>query len=176
MTRSIEQKRSRRQEQKTAKEINGRTTPASGSRWHQKADVRSDKFLIECKTTTKDSYRLTAKTWEKIANEALRDNLKRPVMRVDLHDKYGDTYSYAIIPHEAYLIMRRYEIRKKNGGGFEREYFEDPRSSFVINLDDLGNHKIVFVFFFGTKGLEPDQQHAVVIMPWKEFMEHAGKI
>ena len=175
MARSNEQKRSRRQEHITAKEINGRTTPASGSRWYSKGDIRSDKFLIECKTTTKDSYRLTAKAWEKIYKEALRDGLREPVMRIDLRDKYGDICSYAVNSLEAYVFMRRYEARENEGGRFEYEHYKGYLSSFVINLDDLGDCKIAYVYLSVTKGCKPDQR-SVVIMPWKEFMEHAGKI
>ena len=44
-------KRSRKQEQATAKAINGRTQPGSGSGWVHRNDVRSDRFLVENKRT-----------------------------------------------------------------------------------------------------------------------------
>lgn len=71
-----------------AKQLNAKTTVASGAKWGMKADVRSDKYLVECKTTEKDYYSLTAKVWEKIELEAIRDHLRIPLMMIDLEDKY----------------------------------------------------------------------------------------
>ena len=59
-------RRSQKQEKSVAKDFNANVTVASGAFWGMKADVRNDKFLIECKTTEKDYYSLTAKVWEKI--------------------------------------------------------------------------------------------------------------
>lgn len=80
-------KRSQRQEKSTAKAFNAKTVVASGAKWGAKGDVRNDKFLIECKTTKKSFYTLTAKTWEKIEREAIRDHLRIPLMVIDLEDK-----------------------------------------------------------------------------------------
>ncbi len=79
-------KKSQKQEKEVAKEFNAKTTPASGAKWSQKGDVRNSKFLIECKTTGKDYYRVTAKTWEKIEEEATRDHMRIPLLVVDLND------------------------------------------------------------------------------------------
>lgn len=81
-------KRSQKQEKSTAKEFNAKTVVASGAKWGAKGDVRNDKFLIECKTTKRSFYTLTAKTWEKIEREAIRDHLRIPLMVIDLEDKY----------------------------------------------------------------------------------------
>ena len=59
-------RRSQLQEKSVAKDFNAKVTVASGALWGMKADVRNEKFLIECKTTEKDYYSLTAKVWEKI--------------------------------------------------------------------------------------------------------------
>lgn len=80
-------KRSQKQEKSTAKAFNAKTVVASGAKWGAKGDVRSDVFLIECKTTKKSFYTLTAKTWEKIEREAIRDHLRIPLMVIDLEDK-----------------------------------------------------------------------------------------
>ena len=77
-------RRSKEQEKRVAKELNGKTQPASGALWAAKADVRSDLFLVECKTTLKDSYRLTFNTWNKVYNEALKDGMRVPVMCIEL--------------------------------------------------------------------------------------------
>ena len=79
-------KRSQKQEKSVAKDFNARVTVASGALWGMKSDVRNDKFLIECKTTKKDYYSLTAKVWEKIEEEAIRDRGRTPLMVIDLED------------------------------------------------------------------------------------------
>ena len=80
-------RRSQKQEKSVAKKFNARLTAASGALWGMKADVRGDKFLIECKTTEKDYYILTAKVWEKIQEEAIQDHMRTPLMVIDLKDK-----------------------------------------------------------------------------------------
>lgn len=79
-------RRSQKQEKSVAKKFNARLTAASGALWGQKGDVRSDRFLIECKTTEKDYYTLTAKVWEKIQEEAIQDHMRTPLMVIDLKD------------------------------------------------------------------------------------------
>lgn len=80
-------RRSQKQEKSVAKDFNAKVTVASGALWGMKADVRSDDYLIECKTTEKDYYSLTAKTWEKIESEAIRDHMRIPLMAIDLEDQ-----------------------------------------------------------------------------------------
>lgn len=76
------------QEKSVAKQFGGKQVIASGALWFAHSDVRNDKFLIECKTTKRSFYTLTAKTWEKIEREAIRDHLRIPLMVIDLEDKY----------------------------------------------------------------------------------------
>ena len=80
-------KRSQKQEKSVAKDFNAKVTVSSGALWGMKADVRNDKFLIECKTTEKDYYSLTAKVWEKIEEEAIKDHDRIPLMAIDLEDR-----------------------------------------------------------------------------------------
>lgn len=80
-------RRSQKQEKSVAKDFGAKVTVASGALWGMKADVRNDKFLIECKTTEKDYYSLTAKVWEKIAEEAVRDHIRTPLMVIDVEDR-----------------------------------------------------------------------------------------
>ena len=160
MPRSIEQKRSRKQEQKTAKEINGRATPASGSRWHSKGDIRSDKFLIECKTTTKDSYRLTAKTWEKIAKEALRDGIREPTMRIDLCNEFGDIVSFIAMYSWAYDVLCKINL---GSGCFNFMRYSEERNSYLVKTDH--EYTITRFILFGEK------YHDVVIFPWGLFVD-----
>lgn len=53
-------KRSQRQEQDWADDIDGRTTPGSGNTWSRKNDVRSDRWSLELKTTAAKQYSLKA--------------------------------------------------------------------------------------------------------------------
>ena len=78
--------RSQTQEKTVAQEVSGVTVPASGAIDTFKGDVRSDLFLIECKTTEKDYYVLTFNTWSKICGEALLDNMREPLMQIDLNN------------------------------------------------------------------------------------------
>ena len=77
-------KKSKKQEEKIAKDIGGRTTPASGALWAFKGDVRNDKYLIEAKFTDSNSYQLNYTTWDKIKREAINDGLRIPVMQIDI--------------------------------------------------------------------------------------------
>lgn len=77
-------KKSQAQEKKVAKDIGGKTILASGALWFAKGDVRSDRFLIECKTTGNRYYSLSSSTWEKIYYEAVKDGLRIPVMCITL--------------------------------------------------------------------------------------------
>lgn len=78
--------RSNKQEREVAKIFGGKQVIASGSLWFADSDVRSDKYLIECKTTEKGYYTLTAKVWEKIQEEAIQDHMRTPLMVIDLKD------------------------------------------------------------------------------------------
>lgn len=52
---------SKKQEKSVAKTIGGKTTANSGATPYSKGDVRSEKFLIECKTKTSDSQSISVK-------------------------------------------------------------------------------------------------------------------
>ena len=104
-----------------AKDFNAKVTVASGALWGMKADVRSDNFLIECKTTEKDYYSLTSKVWEKIEQEAIRDHLRTPLMVIDLEDKdrvivfRPQDFNYDIIPCDD-LGHKSVKVRAKDLG------------------------------------------------------------
>lgn len=95
-------KKSVKQERRTAKQFGGLTQPASGAIEGLKGDVRThgrsagrfnDKdFLIENKFTDAKSYILKQAVWAKIANEAVRDNMRTPMLQLDMGGQ-----EYAII-------------------------------------------------------------------------------
>lgn len=92
---------SNKQEKQVAKDIGGKTVIASGSLWGMKSDARSDKYLIECKTTQKESYRLTASTWEKVTHEAINDGLRVPVMCIEVAGVKKAVFSYYMLMDSA---------------------------------------------------------------------------
>lgn len=75
------------QEKTLAKKLNGRITINSGATTDfDKADVESEHFLIECKTTDKKSYSLKKTILEKIEREANFKN-KIPLMEIEIGTK-----------------------------------------------------------------------------------------
>ena len=94
---------SQKQEKSVAKDLNARTVVSSGALWGAKADVRNSQFLVECKTTEKDYYTITAKVWEKICKESNRDGMRDPLLVIDLHNNHKERYvcfPFNIIPFD----------------------------------------------------------------------------
>ena len=83
---------SQKQEKSVAKDLNAKTVVASGALWNAKADVRNSQFLVECKTTEKGYYTITAKVWEKICKEANRDGMRDPLLVIDLYNDHKQRY------------------------------------------------------------------------------------
>jgi hypothetical protein len=88
-------RKSQRQEKRTAKDFGGRTVIGSGCIDGMKGDVRTGvrttsfnekDFLIENKYTDADFYSLKLSTWKKVEKEALKDNLRTPLMQIDVLD------------------------------------------------------------------------------------------
>lgn len=73
-------------EEQLAKDFGGEVQSGSGNVWNKKGDVRAgNKFLIEGKYTSKKSFSLTLKLWDKIYGEAL-DNFRLPMMGIKIQD------------------------------------------------------------------------------------------
>ena len=69
-------KASRKQERATAKAVNGRTQPGSGSGWLHRNDVRSDRYLIENKRTDNErSITIKADDLRRLRINAIRLDL-----------------------------------------------------------------------------------------------------
>lgn len=90
-------KKSQAQEKRLAKEFGGRTQLGSGNieSVGMKGDIRmgdtspsfnTEDFLIEAKFTDSPKYKLEVKTWQKIEKEALRDNMRTPMMQIDIQE------------------------------------------------------------------------------------------
>lgn len=79
-------RRSRRQEDSVAEDLGGRRQKASGAMKGAKGDVRlKGKARVECKLTTKDSYRVTLQELSKIRGEAAFPEV--PVMMLEFVEK-----------------------------------------------------------------------------------------
>jgi hypothetical protein len=90
-------KSSRKQEKSVAKRLGGQLTVGSGSRWFNKGDVRTECYLVECKTTGKLSYTIKSSELRKIETEALLEG-RNPVLVFDL-----DGRRYAILPFDDFM-------------------------------------------------------------------------
>ena len=118
-------RRSQKQEKSVAKDFDAKVTVASGALWGMKSDVRNDKFLIECKTTEKEYYSLTAKVWEKISEEAVRDHMRIPLMVIDLEDK------------DRVVVFNPKDFETPLPEPFEDTYHGDNQKSFRVSLNEL---------------------------------------
>lgn len=73
-------------EKKDAKLFNAKQTPRSGGLWFAKADSKSDKFLIENKTSDKENFTIQGLVWDKIEREALM-NSRVPILSIEFGKK-----------------------------------------------------------------------------------------
>lgn len=171
---------SNKQEKRIAKEIGGRTTIASGSLYFQKADVRTDKFLLEAKTTAKDYYSLSIATWRKIKSQALKDNLRIPLMCIDLENGKN---SLAIISIHDFLSLGMDLLAQYLGNPvpttieakstrINTNFIYEPFSQEVVpNQHPCFRRDIKFV---GQQS--PSDNFHLVILPWEDFLKIIGKI
>lgn len=91
---SDSQKRSRRQEKRTARRIGGKVQPASGA-GQEKGDVRDPGHMsIECKLTRAKSYSLKLADLEKLEKEA--HSGEKPALEIEFQGVY---------PHKRYVVL-----------------------------------------------------------------------
>lgn len=131
---STKKKRSQKQEKSVANDFNAVVTVASGALWGMKADCRSDKCLIECKTTEKKYYPVTSKVWEKIEEEAVRDHMRIPLLIVDVEDSdrlvvFSPKYFEGIVPSPFECLSngdnkKSYRVSLKELEDIENDYGE----------------------------------------------------
>jgi hypothetical protein len=98
-------RRSQKQEKRIAKEMQGRTRPASGALPTAKGDVVSETYdiLVEAKLTEKLGYRITRQTIRKIRNEALRAG-KNFMLQLDFIEE-PDACRLAVVDYDVFLMM-----------------------------------------------------------------------
>ena len=133
---------SKKQEKSVAETFDARVTVASGAFWGMKADCRSDKFLIECKTTEKVNYQLRASVWEKIEKEATRDGMRTPLLVVDLENGR----------HRVVVFNPKYFSQHND---LKIRYAPFTRKSFNLRYDYLlGNYDCLSFIICGEKATE----------------------
>lgn len=96
------QKRSKIQERRAASRYGGTQNSGSGNGWIRKADVRTDKELIELKTTSKSSYALKSSDLRKLWDQALLDG-RDPVFEVEFAQ---DGVTCVVLEKNDYMVMR----------------------------------------------------------------------
>jgi hypothetical protein len=153
-------KASLKQEKRVAKEVGGRATIASGALYSQKGDVRTDRFLIECKTTEKDFFTFTRKVWDKIRREAIKDGMRYPVLSVEFAAqlKQSAIFSFNDLGH-FFLTQSRMLSLLHSGVGYEGMVIESLRIWYNRPWQ-----------FFTLDGA------LMMRVPWEEFLEMKEEI
>ena len=153
-------KKSKKQEEKIAKDIGGRTTPASGALWAFKGDVRNDKYLIEAKFTDSNKYQLKYTTWDKIKREAINDGLRIPVMQITIQNmeyallRVDDLEALAQDKRCDVLYVYEYTVRKA------KNITPHPFELFYLGADVMNKVPCV------TYRFTPD---TLALITWNDF-------
>ncbi len=158
--------KSKKQEKRVAKEIGGKVQVASGAMWHSKADVRLDKFLIECKTTEKPFYSLTLKVWDKIAQEALRDGMRAPLMQIDLEDGKS---SVCVISYDDFLEFSKEEYMRNPVFTVRMDYLKGNAKSFRVKADFTKDPMRYENQLFNRHDVQFYGGLHLVILKWSDF-------
>ena len=90
-------KRSNKQEKRTADKYNGSRNVMSGAGWVRKNDVRTEDLLVENKYTDKKSYSIKSEEMVKLARTAILED-RMPVLQVDLGGR-----SYVVLLEDDFL-------------------------------------------------------------------------
>ena len=156
-------KKSKKQEEKIAKDIGGRTTPGSGALWFSKADVRNDKYLIEAKFTDSNKYQLKYETWDKIKREAINDGLRIPVMQIEIQ---GSQYALlrvddleALAQDKGCAVLYVYEYTARKSTTIQSYPFE----LFYLEAEDMNKVPCVTYRFKG------ENCETLALITWKDF-------
>lgn len=97
---------SNKQEKRVAKAIGGKQTANSGATMFSKGDVRTEEWIIECKTKTSDCKSMTIqKEWiEKNEEEAFSMGKSYSAVAID----FGDGNNHYIISEKLFKKLLRY--------------------------------------------------------------------
>jgi len=92
-------RRSKKQEERTADKYYGSRNVMSGAGWVRKNDVRTIDLLVENKFTDKNSYSIKSEEMVKLARTAILED-RVPVLQVDLGGR-----SYVVLLEDDFLEM-----------------------------------------------------------------------
>ena len=94
---------SKRQENSVAKAVGGKRTANSGATKFSKGDVRTDLFLLECKTCTepRKSFTLHQEWFDKNEEEAFAMNKPYSAIVFD----FGDGTNYYVIDERLFVYL-----------------------------------------------------------------------
>lgn len=106
MAKSLNLRRSQRQEKTTARKFGGSVNPGSGNQWMRKNDVRTATESIECKVTEKASYSLKFLELRAAEFNAAVDNRDMRFKITFLDTDTSKSYSYVLMSEDDYLSMR----------------------------------------------------------------------
>ena len=144
-------KKSRMQEARTAKQFKGKVQPGSGCIDGLKGDVRTGitsisfnefDFLIENKYTNSDKYSLKVSVWKKIAKEALKDNLRIPLMQIDLCPVGKTPVSYIVMDYDNFAEIGGIEYWKFDASNY---ITVEKAKSYLLEWDDKLFRKDIFL-------------------------------
>lgn len=113
MPKSEGQRQSKKQEERLAGAVGGRTVGGSGNGWSHKGDVVSHDQHIEAKWTGKNSFSVSAALWRKLEREAIPSG-KTPVLAIRLDPSDLDLI---VLDENDYLALREEldRLRKEKG-------------------------------------------------------------
>lgn len=95
---------SSKQEKAVAKEVKGETVANSGATRFSKGDIRTDKFLIEAKTVTREQKTFTLKKEWFIKNKEEAFAMRKPYNALVFD--FGDGERYYIIDEKTFLQVQ----------------------------------------------------------------------
>lgn len=101
----------RKVEKTLAKKLGGKLTIGSGALDFQKGDIKLGEFLIESKSTVKDSYKIDLNVLAKIKGEALCAD-KEPVLAISFtngNGKIKECGSWAMIEYGEFVQYMEYK-------------------------------------------------------------------
>lgn len=89
-------------ERKDQKRFGAKGTPRSGGLWFAKGDNKTKSFLIENKSTDKQSFSVKLKTFQKIEKEAIYEG-RIPLLSISIGDDKRELVVLAIEDFEALI-------------------------------------------------------------------------
>ena len=168
--------KSNKQEKSVSKELNGRTVVGSGSRWFADSDVKTDKFLVECKTTAKNYFSVTTELWEKIEREATKDHMRIPLMVIDLNnDSVHESERYVVFKYNTFGIFPYPYAGKLTLEGKNAPKSYRITSGYLDNLDDAFGDKVFGKLFDIASTKKSASAHTLFYMRMDDFKEFYKK-